>query len=171
MNETGSNCTALEENKSVLRGSVYLLSGLVLVALVTLRRVAAPQTAGAPTFAAALGRNVGVSAVAQPAAFVVHSYQGRSRCLDYTAGKTGSPVFINDCQVANPVVVEELPDGKHTVVLHAGNLVIGIPYGVVRTQGGTPTPVAAEIPLQLLKLGTTTLSGNHFFELDGDSIK
>jgi len=64
-------------------------------------------------------------AVAAPAigadssAFIVRSHQGRSRCLDYTPEVTGSPVFLNDCAAAHAVVVEELADGKHTVILHA----------------------------------------------------
>ncbi|HUI42394.1 MAG TPA: hypothetical protein VL523_10540 [Terriglobia bacterium] len=92
------------------------------------------------------------------------------RCLDYTPEKAGSPVFINDCRVAHPVVVEELTDGEHTVGLHAGSKVIGIPYSVVVSQAGAPPSTTKEIPLQLLTPGNTTLSGNHFFTLDGDSI-
>jgi len=105
----------------------------------------------------------------------VRSYQGRTRCLDYTPEKTGSPIVINDCAKSHPIVVEELSDGKHTVVLHAGTKVIGIKTQQVVATGGTPAPSTAEIPLELQNFNThlgivTALSGNHFFSLDGDSI-
>jgi hypothetical protein len=114
---------------------------------------------------------------------MVRSYQGRSRCLDYTPETTGAPVFINDCKLAHPVVVQELADGRHTVILHAGTKVIGFPavqaWGGVLTLDGTPatapagTPAAAtaETPLELQDAGViTTFPSTVSFVLDGDSI-
>src|SRR5215831_9943695 len=102
--------------------------------------------------------------------FMIQSYQGRSRCLDYTTEVTGSPVFLNDCAVAHPVVVEELTDGTHAVVLHAGSKVIGIPFTMINGLGNAATPVAKEVPLQLFNMSISVISsGDHFFFLDGDS--
>src|SRR5262249_28476662 len=106
----------------------------------------------------------------------VHSYQGRSRCLDYTPETTGSPIFINDCQLAHPIVVQELADGKHTVILRAGTKVIGFPVYVgfpisLDLTSGTPTAITAETPLQLLDASViTTFPNSGSYVLDGDSI-
>jgi hypothetical protein len=113
-----------------------------------------------------------------PPTFVIRSYQGHIRCLDYTPEKTGSPVFINDCSVAHPVIVEDIGDGKHTVVLHAGTKVIGIPRTEVNAdRSATPQLDAAaqppsdeQYPLELLTPGIAVTSGNYWFALDGDSI-
>jgi VCBS repeat protein len=114
-----------------------------------------------------------------PKEFTIQSYQGRFRCLDYTPGSVGSQVFINDCKLAHPIVVEELADGKHTVILHAGTLVIGIRVAPTFTTGAPsfaiapPAQNSPDIPLQLQslgKVGELPLTQNHFFSLDGDSI-
>ena len=108
-----------------------------------------------------------------PRSYLVHSYQGRTRCLDYSPEKTGSSIVIDDCAHAHPIVVEELTDGNHTVILHAGTKVIGIKTKPVNTTDGTPPPMTTEIPLQLLDLPLPYIppfNQNHFFTLDGDSI-
>ena len=104
-----------------------------------------------------------------PTAFIVHSYQGRRRCLDYTPEKTGSPVFINDCNLAHSIVVEELDYGSHRVILHAGNKVIGIPFTTVVAEVKAAL-AAGETPLVLLTVNPTQPIGDHIFVLDGDSI-
>ncbi len=117
-----------------------------------------------------------------PSEFLVRSYQGRSRCLDYTPEVLGSPVFINECAAAHPVIVEELNDGKHTVVLHAGTKVIGTQIGLARATGSLTTAPpaldAAEFPLVLQNpIGVLHSPGlvlrvpaQQHFALDGDSI-
>ncbi|MFY9908928.1 MAG: VCBS repeat-containing protein [Candidatus Sulfotelmatobacter sp.] len=92
--------------------------------------------------------------------FIIKSYQGRTSCLDYSPEKDGSPIFLNSCDIAHPVTVKDLGDGNHTVILHAGSMVIGVPNA---------TTVGAELPLALLT-PTTTPYGNPYFFLDGDSI-
>jgi hypothetical protein len=108
------------------------------------------------------------------------------------AASTGSSqnppaVFLNDCDHANPIVVEEIANGAafpagttspraHQVILHAGDKVIGIPRtgGTNRNSGaapGVPGDAVADIPLQLFDpRSATTPSVNDVFELDGDSI-
>lgn len=111
--------------------------------------------------------------------YTVKSYQGQSRCLDYTPEAVGTPIFLNDCTNAHPVVVEELPDGKHTVVLHAGTKIIGIEAGPPEAAAVARTVTAlastTETPLKLLDPGppsvaTTEISPGRYFTLDGDSI-
>lgn len=108
-----------------------------------------------------------------PNAFLVRSYQGCMRCLDYTPNVVGSQVFLNECRAAHPIVVEELADGKHTVVLHAGTKIIGakIPPGLTNTTGNTPPglPSTTEYPL-VLQNPVLSLAPNQHFALDGDSI-
>ena len=110
-----------------------------------------------------------------PKSYVVKSYQGQNRCLDYTPEVEGSPIIINDCAKAHPVVVEELADGKHTVVLHAGTKIIGVEEGPVvaaATAVSREAAAASEKPLQLLGLSTRpgAVSIGSYFTLDGDSI-
>lgn len=101
--------------------------------------------------------------------FLIKSYQGSTWCIDYTPEKAGSPIFLNKCADAHPVVVEDRNDGNHTVVLHAGSKVIGIPYSRINAATATPASGAAELPLELLTPSITPY-GNPFFFLDGDSI-
>lgn len=114
-----------------------------------------------------------------PNDFLVRSYQGRSRCLDYTPEVVGSKVFINDCELAHPIAVEELSDGKHTVVLHAGTKIIGAmtSSAPINTTGATPVPAEHPLVLQNPVTGIVqpVLSGrqniaSQHFTLDGDSI-
>jgi hypothetical protein len=101
-----------------------------------------------------------------PREFIVRSYQSRrnqetwggphTRCLDYTPEIDGSPVFINDCKLAHPIVVEEI-DGRHTVILHAGTKVLGL------------TPSRAAV-LPLVVEPSAGGAGDLTFMLDGDSI-
>jgi hypothetical protein len=110
--------------------------------------------------------------------FLVRAYGGAlvrdgGKCLDYAVPPlVGSAVFLNDCSVAHPVVVEEI-NTNHDVVLRADTLVIGV------SRGGRQ-PVAPP-PERLLELQTRAdktgqvgdrASGavNQIFALDGDSI-
>jgi hypothetical protein len=114
--------------------------------------------------------------------FMIQSYQGKSRCLDYTPGVAGSPVVLNDCSASHAVTVEETKNARHDVVLHAGNLVIGFPGQTIVINGGAitaasappPSGAPADMPLVLvdpLRAGITTQAGTiGYFELDGDSI-
>jgi len=192
MSKAESNLIALQKRRILRRSSVYLFSGLLLGGLGMLRSDAQQIFGGLSS--ATTSAYVCFNCIANPD-FMVRSYQGQSRCLDYTPEKSGSPVFINDCTLAHPVIVEEIADGKHTVVLHAGTKVIGTPAVAAltevgtsvasqnitslviqggtsgTTQGATPTPATAETPLELQDSGLAgTFSSNHRFALDGDSI-
>jgi hypothetical protein len=134
--------------------------------------------------------------------FQVRSYDGTSKCLDYRvsprvdesilkpdrstgvsvaqgSGKFYSPpvtpaVFLNDCTAAHSVIVEELNDGTHNVILHAGNQVIGIRRSLLTssnqaTQSATQGP--PEYPLELISHGADLQAiYDNVFTLDGDSI-
>jgi len=75
-------------------------------------------------------------------------------------------------------LIEELQNGRHEVVLHAGNKVIGI--GQVTVIGGpvtndpqvNPKTISSERPLGLFNpdLAGISSSSDHVFALDGDSI-
>src|SRR5579884_1244737 len=61
-----------------------------------------------------------------PPLFYLHSYLGK--CLDYgTAQIPGTQVYVSDCNASaeQQILVEEV-DAQHDVVLHAGNLVLGV---------------------------------------------
>lgn len=120
---------------------------------------------------------------AGPVAFMIRAYAGQvvkdgGKCLDYDGEIVGSPVTVNDCSRAHPIVVEELPerlgaDGcarKHEVILRAGTRVIGMGETVKGLAG-------PEIRLELQELGHP--SGDtplrdpmvlQRFASDGDSI-
>jgi hypothetical protein len=80
-----------------------------------------------------------------PKTYVVHSYQGQARCLDYTPEVSGSPIFINDCSQSHPIIVEETGDGKHSVILHAGTKVIGIKTKIENSAFGSPSAAAMAV--------------------------
>lgn len=125
---------------------------------------------------------------AQPL-FQIRSFDGTRKCLDYTpqsvyssgsngvaqsSAQTVPSVFLNDCGNAHPILVEELNNGRHDVVLHAGNQVIGIRQVSVITQPG-PTALStnsSEFPLELFDptVGGVSSASDHVFALDGDSI-
>jgi len=103
-----------------------------------------------------------------------------------TAAAPAPSVFLNDCSQAHSIIVEELNNGRHEVVLHAGNQVIGIvqstgtisePLAVTTTTTSPVTP-AGTYQLQLLTPTAITPptaiapteSINDVFALDGDSI-
>src|SRR5271169_3538052 len=112
------------------RAVVFLLWNLLLLACASQTRVKAQVAACSAQTLTSLCSSVPSTAPAScpncPKTYVVHSYQGRARCLDYTPEVSGSPIFINDCSQSHPIIVEEIGDGKHTVILHAGTKVIGI---------------------------------------------
>jgi len=165
------------------RAILYVLSSLLFWACICVDRAMAQQSQACSQQKLATWCST-VPASAPPACdncsktYQVRSYQGQNRCLDYTPGATGSPIVINDCAQAHPISVEELSDGKHTVVLHAGTNVIGFDQSLaVSMSGASAAPAAAtaatDIPLKLLELpvaNTGQVSSNHFFALDGDSI-
>ena len=162
----------------------------LLVAAASLTTLPSAQ-AIAQTLVGSAISNCGDVCSSNPNEFLVRSYQGTHRCLDYTPDVLGSQIFLNDCAKAHPVIVEELNDGKHTVVLHAGTKVIGasihgsqptaIAVGIGGGGAARPAPVSSttpgEFPLTLqnrVEL-TVTISGqqavqNQQFTLDGDSI-
>lgn len=164
--------------------SNFLTCVLLLLLTCVLMREVRAQPAGVPVCSgqqlAGWCASVPSSAIASctdcPKTYLVRSYQGRTRCLDYTPELIGSPIIINDCQHSHPIVVEEISDGKHTVVLHAGTKVIGIKTNPVNATGENTTrqprpSVTTEIPLELQDWNRVTSVGvNHFFSLDGDSI-
>lgn len=113
--------------------------------------------------------------VPPPNGFLVQSYQGQKRCLDYYPGKVGSPIFINDCSVAHDIIVEEI-DTQHDVRLHAGTLVIGGPAPGPPANGPNAASPAdsstQELALTLqdpINPVFVTSVGQQF-ALDGDSI-
>ena len=121
--------------------------------------------------------------------FQIRSFDGTSKCLDYasqlpyqsdstpvarSSAESAPSVFLNDCQSAHPVLVEELPNGRHEVILHAGNQVIGI-RRVSVISPPLPTPhltSPSELPLELFNPNPLGISSDsdHVFALDGDSI-
>src|ERR1700739_567590 len=107
------------------------------------------------------------------ALFYVSSYLGK--CLDFGAPPqtAGAPVYLYPCNstAAQQVGVEEI-NRRHEVVLHTGNLVIGVHNPPTHTMGGPPAPPPSEYSLELQPEAnriTSTLA-NQVFALDGDSI-
>jgi hypothetical protein len=104
------------------------------------------------------------------------------------AQNAGPSVFLNDCANAHPIVVEELQNGRHEVILHAGNRVIGITRTIVTSSGASRNSVpsarqtsaapsfaafTASISEPQLQLLNPVLAGSladDVFALDGDSI-
>ena len=99
------------------------------------------------------------------------------------AQEDGANVFLNDCANAHPIVVEELQNGRHEVILHAGRQVIGIPRTIViapvASRNSDPSAMRASIAPALyasqpqLQLLNPVLAGSmvdDVFALDGDSI-
>jgi hypothetical protein len=84
-------------------------------------------------------------------------------------------VFLNDCDVAHPIVVEEIND-KHEVRLHAGDQVIGVHRTLVTLgflgSGAASTSTPNAYPLELIDQRTSIVPAlvNDIFALDGDSI-
>jgi len=103
-----------------------------------------------------------------------------------TAAPVGPSVFLNDCSQAHSIVVEELNNGRHEVILHAGSQVIGIvqstgisqPLLAAAAASTTSLTPAGTYQLQLLTppvvappaATTPTQAVNDVFALDGDSI-
>lgn len=117
-----------------------------------------------------------------PKGFLVRAYGGQivkngGKCLDYTPGVVGSPVFLNDCSRAHPVTISQLSermgeDGctrKYEVLLRAGNTVIGPRLSL-------PGEVPTENPLELQvegfrgKISGPRILNSQAFVFDGDSI-
>jgi hypothetical protein len=130
--------------------------------------------------------------VAIPRAFRIRSYLGvpnnpnaasvpAAECLDYgtTANALSaapSPVILNECNVAHPITVVELNNGRHEVILLAGKSIIGIRRPLVKQPIASAPPgiqaaAATEVPLQLFNpLMLLTGAIDAVFALDGDSI-
>lgn len=95
------------------------------------------------------------------------------------AATSAASVFLNDCSQAHPIVVQELNNGRHEVILHAGTQVIGLiqftsisqPLAITSNATAAITP-AGTYQLQLLNptITTPTETINDVFALDGDSI-
>ncbi len=128
--------------------------------------------------------------------FLIHSYEANGRqeppeardlsgkCLDYgiyptATGAAKRSLFLNDCVHSQAFVVEELNSGRHEVILHAGNQIVGIRrtqiIGVRRTPVKRlpyrPVSSTTEFPLELFT-PSLILPGaiDVVFALDGDSI-
>jgi hypothetical protein len=112
--------------------------------------------------------------------FAVRSYGGK--CMEYGRALTpddppliGSPVFINQCNVAvaQQIRVEELTDRPgHLVILRAGDKVIGAKTGPIASQAMSPAApgdigIADQTPLETQGFNN---SPGQIFALDGDSI-
>lgn len=130
-----------------------------------------------------------VAAVPPGTSFFLRSYDGTRKCLDYNlapaldrarvpgdhrpAGIRTPPVFsgvfLNDCAQSHAVVVEELQNGRHEVVLHAGNRILGVRTDPASTRVSIKTAgfASAEGSLELLD---PVVVSDHVFALDGDSI-
>ncbi len=123
-----------------------------------------------------------------PPEFLIQSYQGTKRCLDYTPELTGSPIFLNDCALSHPVIVEEI-NAQHDVMLHAGAKVIGIRRSTLPVpprnasvaitatpppSAAPPVPAAGEFQLELQDAVPHSIQPwivfDRNFSLDGDSI-
>jgi hypothetical protein len=159
----------------VRQANVYLFSNLLLVACVFSGDADGQQAACANIPSLTGGHQYLLPR--QQIALVapehsVCSYEGSSRCLD-TPGVAGSPIFINDCAKSHLIVVEEQNDGKHTVILHAADKVIGIKSKLVNRMNKAFASDSAEVPLLLEDWSAvigSEVNGNHLFSLDGDSI-
>jgi FG-GAP-like repeat len=138
------------------------------------------------------GDAMAIAVPALPHAFLVRSYLGirnnantsgvpAAECLDYgnqpsAFSAASSLVFLNDCNLAHPITVMELSNGRHEVILVAGKSVIGIPrIQVAQTAAGAASnalaSLAAEVPLRLFNpLLFLTGTIDAVFALDGDSI-
>jgi hypothetical protein len=107
--------------------------------------------------------------------FSVRNYGGK--CLDYGPPwqRIGPTVYLNDCAVAHPVVVQEIND-RHQVILNAGNQIIGVRRRVVvhsagpEEAGPEEAAAATEYPLELFDTGLAIPVGYYIFDLDGDSV-
>src|SRR5262245_63173812 len=125
--------------------------------------------------AAVTGQSAPVNAV-----FAVRSYGGK--CMEYGRALTpddppliGSPVFINQCNVAvaQQIRVEELTDRPgHLVILRAGDKVIGAKTGPIASQASSPAApgdigIADQTPLETQVFNN---SPGQIFALDGDRI-
>ena len=98
------------------------------------------------------------------------------KCIDY-----GTPVFalglasvfLNGCSAAHLIVVQELNNGRHEVILHAGNSIIGIPRIPANQRGpqGAESASAPEMSLRLFSpLALLAGTVDAVFAFDGDSI-
>ena len=118
--------------------------------------------------------------------FLVRSYDGTKKCLDYGArrrttgeraplgpvGPAGPTVFLNDCAHAHAIGVVEI-NSRHDVQLYAGTQVIGIHNPPQQTMLGAPPPpppTQYTLELQSPANPATVLFANQVFALDGDSI-
>lgn len=102
--------------------------------------------------------------------FLVQSYQGSKKCLDYGAAWPGTraSVFLNDCTASHPIQVEEI-NNWHEVILHAGTQVIGFQVPVGSSTGARAPGPPYQLELQVLN--TRNEAGiEQVFALDGDSI-
>jgi hypothetical protein len=120
--------------------------------------------------------------------FLVHSYLANNqqdvptahdlsgKCLDYAssdygAQNQGQSVFLNDCAQSHPIVVEELNNGRHEVILHAGNKVIGVSLTSDNPPRNKTNSIANGSPLELFSPSLISPgSVDSTFALDGDSI-
>jgi hypothetical protein len=109
--------------------------------------------------------------------FKIHSFDGSNKCLDYSTPGANPSVFLNDCQYAHPITVQEV-NSRHQVILHAGtNQVIGIKKTLISHDSSLPSTAitgATEYPLQLIRqtVGPVSVLAtvDDVFALDGDSI-
>ncbi|MGD9905012.1 MAG: FG-GAP repeat domain-containing protein [Vicinamibacterales bacterium] len=113
-----------------------------------------------------------------PVGFLAHAFNGTivkngGKCLDYQPEVTGSPVFLNDCAVAHPIVVETIPNQRFEVFLRAGSKRIGVRRGpIIILFAPEPEPQGEEeLPLELQEPTTDSYGlANQTFALDGDSL-
>ena len=118
--------------------------------------------------------------VSQPSAskppFYIRSYEGlphnvpandilEGKCLDYGIPPGASTsailsVFLNACNVAHAIVVEELNNGRHEIILHAGGKIIGIRRPVVFTISNPilSAPVTVQTNLQVAAASTSQIT-------------
>jgi hypothetical protein len=93
------------------------------------------------------------------------------KCLDYQPEVTGSPVVLNDCPAADPVVVDMIPGQRHEVFLRAGSKVIGVRRPPIIILSTPSTASWEELPLELQDPATDAHGlANQTFAIDGDSI-
>jgi hypothetical protein len=113
-----------------------------------------------------------------PAGFIIHAYQGMiakngGKCLDYQPEVTGSPLFLNDCPAAHPVVVETIPNQRFEVFLRAGSKRIGVRRGpiIILSAPESSGAFEDELPMELQDPKTDPFGlADQTFALDGDSI-
>src|SRR5437879_7058164 len=103
-NKWPSTGSAVVTHRFVL--SIFLTCGSMLLLMCVLTGEVRAQPAAVPVcsgqqlagWCASVPSSATASCTDCPKTYLVRSYQGRTRCLDYTSELIGSPIIVNDCE-------------------------------------------------------------------------